>query len=635
MSVIYKALRAVESADGAHETPLRPEAKETTGRFKYWLPALGVLVAVTVLVLLKVPERLFSVAENTEATVASRPATSPGDENEEKTTAVVRDANSTSSAAVKVESEPPDNVTRSDTQSEPDADSTSPAAVEVENEAPDNVTRSDTQSEPAAKVSGTTEAVEPVEKSPKIDRRAEEVAAVSEIDAVEPVEHDIETTVPDGRARSVPDATKRVATVDKQTPAVAGAPVKAKRFVFNPSESGVEAESLTSPFGLSTAVNDYESVESRSDSRVVDTSTQVAEQTTVLPDEAAAVDGQPGGETETRDVEARNGTLQAVEPEDVFVETQPQVIRVLKSTDTPVEEMNDQAATAVVQAGTVPIMETTARTAQSNESMNTETAAVETRATQAAQKENVAPVRTEGKQQAETIETGQAAETEAATSQQVAMAESSESAVGETPDPVKDTAPAPAVEKQLDASTETETVPATTAMATTNRQAGSVDATKDLFAEGQEPENIEEPAAANDPVSTRVSAGINAVTVIAARTQRLQLLKSQLSRAMSERNGSEIAAILQSMQEMLGGDSLYVLKARASAELAVDGDSKRAKSLLQEVLVRDPGDKEARVNLAAAEINLGQTGAARKRLKALADEYPEDRKIGNLLESIQ
>lgn len=159
---------------------------------------------------------------------------------------------------------------------------------------------------------------------------------------------------------------------------------------------------------------------------------------------------------------------------------------------------------------------------------------------------------------------------------------------------------------------------------------GDTPATREALAAGEEGV-----AGTRESATTRVAASINAVTAIAGRMQRMQLLKSELRLAVSERDKKGVAAIIRKMQELLGSDSLYLLKARASAELSLGGDSGQVKSLLQAVLARDPGDKEARVNMAKVEINLGEIAAATGRLEALADEYPEDRRINELLDSIR
>jgi len=145
----------------------------------------------------------------------------------------------------------------------------------------------------------------------------------------------------------------------------------------------------------------------------------------------------------------------------------------------------------------------------------------------------------------------------------------------------------------------------------------------------------DQPADSSNPLARRVSASNNALATIFGRTQSIQRLKSKLDRAIRERDRHQAAAVLGSMRQMLGENSLYLLKAEAAAELALGGSSAYAKSLLSEVLTMDPGDKEARVNMVAADINLGNKDAAMRRLKTLVREYPEDTRINELLRTVQ
>lgn len=120
-----------------------------------------------------------------------------------------------------------------------------------------------------------------------------------------------------------------------------------------------------------------------------------------------------------------------------------------------------------------------------------------------------------------------------------------------------------------------------------------------------------------------------------SRTRRVRLLNANLSRAIKQHELDEVGRIVDEMESILGADSVYMMKIRAFTQLSTGGDSEHAMRILREVLVREPGDKEAALNMAVAEINLGETSEARQRLELLAAAHPDEPAIRTLLRSLQ
>lgn len=118
-------------------------------------------------------------------------------------------------------------------------------------------------------------------------------------------------------------------------------------------------------------------------------------------------------------------------------------------------------------------------------------------------------------------------------------------------------------------------------------------------------------------------------------TRRVRMLNANLQRALKTRDSVEIDRILGEMESLVGPDSSYMLKMRAFTQLTLGGDTEHAMNLLREVLVRDPGDEDAVLNMAVAEIGIGEVAEARARLQALAVAHPGDKRIDKLLRSIQ
>lgn len=147
---------------------------------------------------------------------------------------------------------------------------------------------------------------------------------------------------------------------------------------------------------------------------------------------------------------------------------------------------------------------------------------------------------------------------------------------------------------------------------------------------------VSQPAATVNTDSRRVQkrAARDVVTVTADHTQRVRILNARLGQAVRARNAGKVDRILVEMKSLVGGDSAYMLKVQAFAQLALGRDIDGASALLQEVLARDPGDRDAALNMAVAEIRLGQRAQARGRLEALAIDHPGDRQIDELLKSI-
>lgn len=117
-------------------------------------------------------------------------------------------------------------------------------------------------------------------------------------------------------------------------------------------------------------------------------------------------------------------------------------------------------------------------------------------------------------------------------------------------------------------------------------------------------------------------------------TQRIRILRINLDRALQNRDQQEIRAVLMHLQSMVGIDSSYMLKIRAYVQVALGGDMEYAIDLLRQVLVRNPRDKDATMNMAVAESNLGRTDSARIRLGRLAAQYPDDEQLITLINSI-
>ena len=117
-------------------------------------------------------------------------------------------------------------------------------------------------------------------------------------------------------------------------------------------------------------------------------------------------------------------------------------------------------------------------------------------------------------------------------------------------------------------------------------------------------------------------------------TNRIRILRINLDRALQNRDQQEIRAVLMHLQSMVGIDSSYMLKIRAYVQVALGGDMEYAIDLLRQVLVRNPRDKDASMNMAVAEISLGRNESARDRLNRLSAQYPDDAQIITLLNSI-
>lgn len=118
-------------------------------------------------------------------------------------------------------------------------------------------------------------------------------------------------------------------------------------------------------------------------------------------------------------------------------------------------------------------------------------------------------------------------------------------------------------------------------------------------------------------------------------TQRVNVLNLRLSEALRLRRSNEVLRILSELQRIVGADSIFMLKTRAYTQLALDGDMTLAMDLLREVLSRDPGDAEAAINMAVAEIRVGERQLARKRLEGLAMLHPNDARISALLKTLK
>jgi len=90
------------------------------------------------------------------------------------------------------------------------------------------------------------------------------------------------------------------------------------------------------------------------------------------------------------------------------------------------------------------------------------------------------------------------------------------------------------------------------------------------------------------------------------------------------------------LSNMAGADSAIVLKTRAYRHLVEDdGQDRVAMQLLDEVLIRDPSDLDASLNLALLEIRSGLAGDARRRLDELARAHPDDPRVLSMLASIR
>ncbi len=142
-------------------------------------------------------------------------------------------------------------------------------------------------------------------------------------------------------------------------------------------------------------------------------------------------------------------------------------------------------------------------------------------------------------------------------------------------------------------------------------------------------------AASDPPVSVERTTRREFAPVNQDHTRRVRMLNANLQRALKTRNSSEIDRILGELETLVGPDSSYMLKMRAFTQLTLGGDTEHAMNLLREVLVRDPGDEDAVLNMAVAEIGIGEVAEARTRLEALAVAHPGDKRIDKLLRSIQ
>lgn len=139
----------------------------------------------------------------------------------------------------------------------------------------------------------------------------------------------------------------------------------------------------------------------------------------------------------------------------------------------------------------------------------------------------------------------------------------------------------------------------------------------------------------DSPLSVERDTGREFAPVNVDHTRRVRMLNATLQRALKSRDPDEVARILRELEMLVGPDSSYMLKMRAFTQLTLGGDTEHAMNLLREVLVRDPGDEDAVLNMAVAEIGIGEVAEARARLEALAIARPGDDRIDKLLRSIQ
>lgn len=142
-------------------------------------------------------------------------------------------------------------------------------------------------------------------------------------------------------------------------------------------------------------------------------------------------------------------------------------------------------------------------------------------------------------------------------------------------------------------------------------------------------------AVSNPPVSVERNTRREFAPLNQDHTRRVRMLNANLQRALKTRDPVEIDRILGELETLVGPDSSYMLKMRAFTQLTLGGDTEHAMNLLREVLVRDPGDEDAVLNMAVAEIGIGEVAEARARLEALAVAHPGDERIDKLLRSVQ
>jgi hypothetical protein len=119
----------------------------------------------------------------------------------------------------------------------------------------------------------------------------------------------------------------------------------------------------------------------------------------------------------------------------------------------------------------------------------------------------------------------------------------------------------------------------------------------------------------------------------AALHQDVAQLVQQIGSAMQFDDLARVEALMNQLEKAQSPNSLFVIRLKAYWRIRQNRLA-QARTLLEQVLSRMPGDRESGLNLAVVDMRLGHAEAARQRLKQLQDLYPEDRRITDALEKL-
>jgi predicted Zn-dependent protease len=114
--------------------------------------------------------------------------------------------------------------------------------------------------------------------------------------------------------------------------------------------------------------------------------------------------------------------------------------------------------------------------------------------------------------------------------------------------------------------------------------------------------------------------------IIAEVSQRLQ-------QAIARNDVGAVTAGFDQLHTLTPPDSTFSLKMQAFWSLK-QGDNKKSRTLLGEVLKRNPSDVDAGLNMAVMEILANEPDQARRRLEELAVGNPDNPTIHSLLERV-
>ncbi|ABK43447.1 hypothetical protein Mmc1_0929 [Magnetococcus marinus MC-1] len=112
--------------------------------------------------------------------------------------------------------------------------------------------------------------------------------------------------------------------------------------------------------------------------------------------------------------------------------------------------------------------------------------------------------------------------------------------------------------------------------------------------------------------------------------ESVRQLTLDLSYAMQKGQAKSVAKLLTKLRQSRGEDHPIVLKMEAFWDMKNQRYGRAIKQLYK-VLYTQPQDRDARFNLVVAQLHVGQLREAKRGLRALREEYPEDLQIAQLM----